>query len=289
MPGLIYFATACDFSAMDRPGRMEAVQSGLAQRGFDVFTPQEAFWTVDDNAGSRHVASINHVALARSVGMVAYLDPEHFTIGVPSEIEKALSQCGIPVLVIGPAEIQRSRHLAGRLRSGRLKIVTVADYSEGLNWLAAAVDENNSNVPERATIKVVGEGALPVRHHYGDAGFDLFTSEDTVLRSGQFTDVPCGINIELPDGIWGHIVGRSSARRVHQIEVIPAVIDQGYRGPLFVGCVYHERPGDTLTVVKGSRLAQLIPQAVYGMLECARVDELSPSERGTNGFGSTGT
>lgn len=288
MSGLIYFATACDFSVMDRPGRMEAIQSGLAHRGFDVFTPTEAFWTVDENAGSRHVAQINHIALARSVGMVAYLDPEHFTIGVPAEIERALDQCQIPVLVVGPAEIQRSRHLAGRLHTGRIKIVTLGDFVAGLNWLTETV--GSYTTPERAVIKVVGEGELPVRHHYGDAGFDLFTSEDTILTRGEFGDVPCGVNIELPDGIWAHIVGRSSARRVHNIEVIPAVIDQGYRGPLFVGCVYHGREGmDQVKIAKGTRLAQLIPQSVYGMLECARVDELSPSERGTSGFGSTGT
>lgn len=127
----------------------------------------------------------------------------------------------------------------------------------------------------------------PVRGYAGDAGFDLFCSETTHIPYGEFRDVPCGINIELPEGVWAMITGRSSTLRRRQLLVIQGIIDVGYRGPLYAG-TQSFAPGP-VTVERGERIAQLIPMPLWAdKLYFERVSELEPSDRGTNGFGSSG-
>ena len=129
------------------------------------------------------------------------------------------------------------------------------------------------------------ENQVPTRAYPGDAGFDLITSEDIRIGPGQVADIPCGFDIELPIGWWGLVVPRSSTWRRHEILVQQAVIDQGYRGPMFV--IAHN-PGPSWRAVKiGARIAQIVPLPLFpGLVRV--VDELSGSIRGANGFGSSG-
>lgn len=125
----------------------------------------------------------------------------------------------------------------------------------------------------------------PSKAYNGDAGWDLYSSQDVVIPAGQSVDVEIGIAIELPVGAWCHILPRSSTLRKHKLNVISAVIDCGYRGQLFVMA---QNIGSHDVVIKhGHRLAQLILHQVWPA-EWEEKDELSPSERGSNGFGSTG-
>lgn len=135
-------------------------------------------------------------------------------------------------------------------------------------------------------VKFLDERArLPRRSHKSDCGFDLFVSEETICAPGEFTDVPCGIAVHLPEGHWGHIVGRSSAIRSLGLMIIPAVIDQGYTGRLFTGCWgLRDEP---VVVREGERIAQLIisPMIIPGL---EMVEELPTTDRGEKGFGSSG-
>lgn len=136
-------------------------------------------------------------------------------------------------------------------------------------------------------------GQLPTRSHSDDAGFDLYTSKATLLRAGQHTDVPCGIRLALPWGTWGLIIGRSSTLRKRGIHVQPNVIDTGYRGPMFAGCWVPEWKGEPgggdVLVGRGERVAQLVLLPNIAMLtRVIEVAELDDTERGSDGFGSTG-
>lgn len=135
------------------------------------------------------------------------------------------------------------------------------------------------------TISVAGEGRLPTKGYRDDAGFDLYTYGDQWVRHDRFSDLGCGVSIELPPGVWAMIVGRSSAIRAGLL-VVNSIIDTGWRGQLGVGvwCL-----GDTRIIRDGERIGQLIPMQNLGRhWSLRKVDELMPSERGTNGFGSTG-
>lgn len=144
------------------------------------------------------------------------------------------------------------------------------------------------------TMYWTGEGKEPTRAHAGDAGFDLYVTECPntasgrwLIPKGEFVDVDCGISVELPKGVWAMITGRSSTLRKRRLLVATGIIDHGYRGKLFAGV--QNLTQDPIVVEPGERLAQLIPfPLVAARLDLARVDVLNPSERGTQGFGSTG-
>lgn len=124
----------------------------------------------------------------------------------------------------------------------------------------------------------------PKYGYEGDAGYDLYTSENTLLRPQSFTNVPTGVYIEPTSKIWFEIRGRSSSIYKLEIEVQGAVIDNGYRGELFA-IVYNPTKA-TKVIEKGQRICQIIPHL---LLPC-RFERggIMDSERSFRGFGSTG-
>lgn len=134
----------------------------------------------------------------------------------------------------------------------------------------------------------LGEGAhKPSRVHEGDVGFDLYVSRSVSISPGCFQDVHTDIAAALPANLWGRITGRSSTIRALGLQVQEGIIDTGYRGELFIG-VWNL--GEVAThIVPGTRLAQILFfEHVTPTPSWELVDELPTSQRGTNGFGSTG-
>lgn len=130
------------------------------------------------------------------------------------------------------------------------------------------------------------EGCLPSRSFLTDAGLDLYVSRDTTIGPREHVDVHHDIAIELPTGYWGFIIGRSSTLRRRHLQVIPAVIDNGFRGELFT--YVWNTSEQAVTIAKGERLAQLI---LLPLCPCRPVwvSKLAESGRGHQGFGSSGT
>lgn len=127
---------------------------------------------------------------------------------------------------------------------------------------------------------------MPRYAHPGeDAGADLVCIDRVSLAPGTGADVRTGLHIEPEQGFWCRIVGRSSTLRKRGLLIGEGIIDQGYRGPLFV---YAYNPGNKpVTIERGERLAQLIFARVI-TAAFDEVEELGESARGSNGFGSTG-
>lgn len=128
---------------------------------------------------------------------------------------------------------------------------------------------------------------LPTRGYADDAGLDLYVSVDVKILPFQFVDVPSGVKIDVPDGLWGMITGRSSTLRNRGLLVNPGVIDAGWTGELFAGV--QNMTDKTVEVEAGDRLAQLIllPAPVIGY--DPEWGQVRAKARGTNGFGSTGS
>ena len=118
-----------------------------------------------------------------------------------------------------------------------------------------------------------------------DAGFDLFARERTVVAPGARTAVPTGIAMEIPEGCVGLIWDKSGLSIKHGIKTLGGVIDAGYRGEVLVGLT---NLGDREYVFeKGDKVAQIIYQK-FEQATLEFVDELTESERGDTGFGSSG-
>lgn len=128
------------------------------------------------------------------------------------------------------------------------------------------------------------DARLPGYGYPGDAGMDLAIVGDHRINPGESRDLPTGIAIQMPAGHWGRITGRSSTLRKKGLFINEGVIDEGYRGELLVYVT--NRNGLPVEVQSGERLAQLILQPI-AQAPAAWAAELSETDRGTNGFGST--
>ncbi len=119
--------------------------------------------------------------------------------------------------------------------------------------------------------------------HYTDAGWDLESVEDVIVPANEFTPmIHTGVKVAIPEGYFGLIKERSSMA-AKGIFVMGGVIDSGYRGEIMVNLA--NISGYDYEVKSGDRIAQLI------ILPCSAVmvkGELPDSNRGENGFGSTG-
>jgi len=131
--------------------------------------------------------------------------------------------------------------------------------------------------------------ALPTYAKGGDAGADLTTTIDFTLAPGQRQLVPTGIAIALPDGYVALVHPRSGLAIKNGVTVLnaPGTVDAGYRGEISCILINHD-PRETISFSRGDRIAQLIIQKVEhaNFVELA---ELPGSNRGSGGFGSTGS
>lgn len=128
----------------------------------------------------------------------------------------------------------------------------------------------------------------PARAHDDDAGLDLCALDDVLLGPGERASVPTGIAVEIPAGHAGLVLPRSGLALRHGIALVnaPGLIDPGYRGELRVLLLNTDR-SDTFQVTAGDRIAQLLVIRAE-IASVAAADELSETERGAGGFGSSG-
>ena len=135
---------------------------------------------------------------------------------------------------------------------------------------------------------VAAPNQIPAYARSGDAGADLRSSEALVLTPGERVLVGTGIRIALPDGYVAFVVPRSGLAVKHGITVLnsPGTIDAGYRGEIKVPLLNTDRD-QSFRIEEGDRIAQLIVMPVSRAI-FSPVEELPSSDRGWNGFGSTG-
>jgi dUTP diphosphatase len=130
--------------------------------------------------------------------------------------------------------------------------------------------------------------AVPTYATHGDAGLDLYAAEDVTLKPGERAAVGTGVAVAIPEGFAGFVHARSGRALREGLAVVnaPGLIDSGYRGEIKVAVVNLDN-SEVLDIRRGEKIAQLVIQHVE-RAELDVVDELSPSQRGVGGFGSTG-
>lgn len=130
------------------------------------------------------------------------------------------------------------------------------------------------------------EGAfMPVRAHATDAGLDLKTPFEFFLDGNESITIDTGVHIELPHGYYGKIESKSGLNVNFGIVCCGGTIDEGYTGSIAVK-LYNLEPGK-YHFNAGDKIAQLVIQR-YLAPELKIVEDLEQTERGDNGFGSTG-
>lgn len=134
-------------------------------------------------------------------------------------------------------------------------------------------------------VRTSDNAVVPSRKYMGDVGYDLYLSRSFHIGPYEVADAFTDINIYLPLGFGGFITGRSSSTKNHGVLIIPAVMDQGYTGPMHIQ-VQNLRNKE-FSAAPGDRIAQLIIQPIYNF-EWVETLSLPETERGTRGFGSSG-
>ena len=155
-------------------------------------------------------------------------------------------------------------------------------------------------------VKLTDGAPMPKHAKPGDAGMDLTSRQTVEIAPGGTVMVGTGVWMEIPEGYYGAIVPRSgmASKRGITIANAPGTIDSGYRGEIMLplhnmasalrwvkdanGMTGHYEPNHELAMVeRGERVAQIIIKR-YETVEGVEVDELSETERGDGGIGSTG-
>lgn len=180
--------------------------------------------------------------------------------------------------------------------------VELADWHEYVQLLIAELNEKDAksflklNARKKGmacmnnlTIKTVidDHGSVPAYSRDDDAAVDLRASESCYIKAGAVRLVDTGVRVAIPSGYVGLVCPRSGMACKHEVTVInaPGVIDPNYRGSIKVGLVNHNSVG--FDIREGDRIAQLLIVPVPSVM-FQQVAELDDTERGADGFGSSG-
>ncbi|MGH9929448.1 MAG: dUTP diphosphatase [Pyrinomonadaceae bacterium] len=133
--------------------------------------------------------------------------------------------------------------------------------------------------------KLDPRATLPTRGSSQAAGVDIYSIEEVAIEPKQRALVRTGLAVAIPEGYYGRVAPRSGLATKHGLDVLAGVIDCDYRGE--VCCLLHNTGDKTIHLPAQSKICQLIiekvitPTAVWA-------DEISDTDRGSGGFGSTG-
>jgi dUTP pyrophosphatase len=144
-------------------------------------------------------------------------------------------------------------------------------------------------MPVKVHIKRLNDQAiLPKRMTEHAAGYDIFSSENEIieLKPGERKLISTGFSIALPETYEAQIRPRSGLAIKNGVTVLnsPGTIDADYRGEVKVILINHG--SDSFFIEPGSRIAQMIISK-HEIADFEEVSELSDTDRGTGGFGST--
>lgn len=127
---------------------------------------------------------------------------------------------------------------------------------------------------------------LPTRATSGAAGYDLYSTVDVIIQPGQTVQIDTNLSFEIPQGYYFCLVPRSSlGKKGLIIPNSPATIDEDYRGSISV--ILFNTGKYPIPIWPEDRIAQIILLA-YNKFDLEEFSELSATERGSGGFGSTG-
>lgn len=154
-----------------------------------------------------------------------------------------------------------------------------------------SLDSNRLDDTEDAELQVLSfkrldpRAVLPTRGSSMAAGLDIYVIEDLTIRPGERALARTGLAVAIPEGYYGRVAPRSGLATKKGLDVLGGVIDADYRGE--IGCLLYNTGDEAIQLPAQSKICQLLiekiitPTAVWA-------DEISDTDRGSSGFGSTG-
>ncbi|WP_026884389.1 dUTP diphosphatase [Clostridium akagii] len=135
--------------------------------------------------------------------------------------------------------------------------------------------------------KINEKAIIPFYAHSGDAGMDLFSVEKVLIAPGEIKLINTGIKLQLPLNTEAQVRPRSGLALKYGITVLnsPGTIDEGYRGEVAIILINHGK--EPFIVEENMKIAQMVIKPTLNV-EIEEVKELSKTDRGEGGFGSTG-
>lgn len=277
----IYLAYPIDQRATNPAGHDKVIgwvrtaERRLREDEFSWYDPGAAFCMSGEV--TTWVQDVNQHVLHSADAVLALLPAGVPSVGVPMEVQLA-HLLDKPVAVVHD-------HLSYTLMG--LGVPVFTEIKDAVAYLASVPE------PDPAigyNVKVAGSGQFD-RAYEDDAGFDLTYHGDKRIRvkPGEVVDLPASVQVEWPDDMFALLIGRSSTFKKRGLLVNPSIIDAGYRGDMFV--IVRNVSNQAQWISPGERLAQMVPFPTHAAgMGVARVheDELTPTDRGANGFGSSG-
>ena len=158
---------------------------------------------------------------------------------------------------------------------------------KGNLFMNLAVEPHISFQPKSVELKFkkLTDTAIPFKYsREGDACMDMYADSDAVIYPHETVIIKTGIAVEIPEGFEGIVRGRSGLAS-QGISVHIGTIDETYRGD--IGVIVTNNSMQVFGIHKGNRIAQFTVKPVYPV-HLTEVEELSETERGEQGYGSSG-
>lgn len=133
-------------------------------------------------------------------------------------------------------------------------------------------------------IKLDNGAYTPTRAHSADAGLDIYSREQKLVRAHDSECFDTGVHIEIPKGFVGFLKSKSGLNVKHGL-TSEGVIDSGYTGSICVK-LYNNSDEDYI-INGGDKISQLVILPIV-LPDLEIVTELGKTDRGNNGFGSSG-
>lgn len=138
----------------------------------------------------------------------------------------------------------------------------------------------------RVSLDGIAKNYPPTRAHSLDAGIDLYSPVSVKIGMCNSAVIDTGVHVEIPEGYAGVLISKSGLNTKHSI-TSTGLIDSGYTGSIKAKLYNHSRKPYTVEI--GDKITQLIIIPIeYASVEIVDSIEDVESERGNNGFGSTG-
>lgn len=148
------------------------------------------------------------------------------------------------------------------------------------------LDESTNPDLSKLSFKRLDQRAiLPTRGSAQAAGLDIHSVADLTIQPKQRVLVPTGLAVAIPQGYYGRIAPRSGLATRKGLDVLAGVIDCDYRGEL--QCLLYNVGDETIKLPAQSKICQLIIEKIITP-DAVWADQISDTDRGGGGFGSTG-
>ena len=154
-----------------------------------------------------------------------------------------------------------------------------------MNFLHSFLKRKAEDTIEQVSFTSLNDlGKIPTKSHELDAGYDLYSIADCIIKPGRSELIHTSIRVEFPKGFCGIIFGRSGLAARHSILVHSGIIDYGYSGEL--GIVLFNLGETEYKILKGDRVAQLVITKIFPPV--SGITASRTGERADSGFGSSG-